>query len=162
MRKMLLGVVLAVFSVSAAMAAGPQMNIGETVVKKAIADNVSMDDAVASMKLRANTLNLKMVSHQPMYQELQALGIKSRRVEIFQFCDAGIGWEMIEYQMDFAAYMPCRISLVEDANGKGWLIMVNMDFFIGAANLPPELKKKAMKIRDDLNEVIQAGAEGDL
>ena len=36
------------------------------------------------------------------------------------------------------------------------------DFFIGAANLPPELKKKAMKIRDDLNEVIQAGAAGDL
>ena len=103
MRNMLLGVVLAVFSVSAAMAAGPQMNIGETVVKKAIADNISMDDAVESMKLRANTLNLKVVGHQPMYKELEALGIKSRRVEIFQFCDAGIGWELHEYQRHCAA-----------------------------------------------------------
>ncbi|MCU0937316.1 MAG: DUF302 domain-containing protein [Gammaproteobacteria bacterium] len=83
-------------------------------------------------------------------------------MEIFQFCDAGIGWEMIKYQMDFAAYMPCRIALVEDEKGKGWLIMVNMDFFISAANLPPDLKKKAEKVRDDLNEVIRAGAAGDI
>lgn len=162
MRNALLGFFLTAFAVTAAMAAGPQMNIADTVIKKQIADNVSMDDAVESMKLRANTLNLKLVAHQPMYKELEALGIPSKRVEIYQFCDAGIGWEMIQYQMDFAAYMPCRISLVEDANGKGWLIMVNMDFFIGAANLPPDLKKKAEKVRDDLNSVIQAGAAGDI
>jgi uncharacterized protein (DUF302 family) len=58
--------------------------------------------------------------------------------------------------------MPCRIALVEDEKGKGWLIMVNMDFFIGAANLPPDLKRKAEKVRDDLNEVIKAGAAGDI
>lgn len=162
MRNALLGLLLTAFTVTAAMAAGPQMNIADTVIKKQIADNVSMDDAVESMKLRANALNLKLVAHQPMYKELEALGIPSKRVEIYQFCDAGIGWEMIQYQMDFAAYMPCRISLVEDANGKGWLIMVNMDFFIGAANLPPDLKKKAEKVRDDLNSVIQAGAAGDI
>lgn len=162
MRNALLGPFLTAFAVTAAMAAGPQMNIADTVIKKQIADNVSMDDAVESMKLRANALNLKLVAHQPMYKELEALGIPSKRVEIYQFCDAGIGWEMIQYQMDFAAYMPCRISLVEDANGKGWLIMVNMDFFIGAANLPPDLKKKAEKVRDDLNSVIQAGAAGDI
>jgi uncharacterized protein (DUF302 family) len=162
MRNALLGLFLTALTVTAAMAAGPQMNIADTVIKKQIADNVSMDDAVESMKLRANALNLKLVAHQPMYKELEALGIPSKRVEIYQFCDAGIGWEMIQYQMDFAAYMPCRISLVEDANGKGWLIMVNMDFFIGAANLPPDLKKKAEKVRDDLNSVIQAGAAGDI
>ena len=162
MRNALLGLFLTALAVTAAMAAGPQMNIADTVIKKQIADNVSMDDAVESMKLRANALNLKLVAHQPMYKELEALGIPSKRVEIYQFCDAGIGWEMIQYQMDFAAYMPCRISLVEDANGKGWLIMVNMDFFIGAANLPPDLKKKAEKVRDDLNSVIQAGAAGDI
>ncbi len=162
MRKMLIGFLLAAVAASAATAAGPQMNIADTVVKMPIADNVSMDDAIESMKLRANALNLKQVAHQPMHKELEALGIPSKRVEIFQFCDAGIGWEMIKYQMDFAAYMPCRIALVEDEKGKGWLIMVNMDFFIGAANLPPDLKRKAEKVRDDLNEVIKAGAAGDI
>jgi hypothetical protein len=40
--------------------------------------------------------------------------------------------------------------------------MVNMDFFIGAANLPPELKTQAEKVRDSLNEIIRAGANGEL
>lgn len=90
------------------------------------------------------------------------MGLKARRIEIYQFCDAGIGWEMIQYNMDFAAYMPCRIALVEDEKGQGWLVMVNMDFFVAAANLPPDLKKKAEKVRDGLNEVMKAGANGDL
>ncbi|MCU0937225.1 MAG: DUF302 domain-containing protein, partial [Gammaproteobacteria bacterium] len=66
MRKLLIGLLLAAFAASPATAAGPQMNIGDTVVKLPIADKVSMDDAVESMKLRANTLNLKLVAHQPM------------------------------------------------------------------------------------------------
>lgn len=163
MHKTLAGLFLSAFTWAAACAVTPgAMSIADTVVRVPIADGVSMDDAVESMKLRANALNIKFVAHQPLYKELQAMGVASRRVEIFQFCDAGIGWEMIKHDMNFAAYMPCRISLVEDEQGKGWLVMVNMDFFIGAANLPPELKKQAEKVRDSLNEIIRAGANGEL
>jgi uncharacterized protein (DUF302 family) len=163
MRKLVLGLLLASLSWASAHAATPgALNIADTVVRVPIADNVSMDDAIESMKLRANALNIKLVGHQPMYKELQAMGVESRRIEIFQFCDAGIGWEMIKHDMNFAAYMPCRIVLVEDDKGKGWLVMANMNFFIGAANLPPDLKKQAEKVRDGLNEVIKAGANGEL
>jgi uncharacterized protein (DUF302 family) len=162
MRKLLLGLFLsAVWSCAAAVVPG-QFSISDTVVKVPIAGGVSMDDAVESMKLRANVLNIKLVAHQPMHKELQAMGVPSRRVEIFQFCDAGIGWEMIQFRMDFVAYMPCRIALVEDEAGKGWLVMVNMDFFVGAADLPPALKARAEKLRDGLNEILHAGASGEL
>ena len=40
--------------------------------------------------------------------------------------------------------------------------MMNLGMFIGSANLPPELKTDALRVRDSLNEIMQAGASGDL
>lgn len=138
-------------------------DLSQLVVKIQIAEGVSMDEAIDSMKLRANQLNMKSVAHQPLSQELKALNLPDvRRTEIFQFCDAPIAKEMIDFDMNFAAFMPCRISLVADKEGKGWLIMMNPDFFITAFTLPDDLKKKAIKIRDNLMQIINAGAKGEL
>lgn len=138
-------------------------DLSQLVVKIQIAEGVSMDEAIDSMKLRANQLNMKSVAHQPLSQELKALNLPDvRRTEIFQFCDAPIAKEMIDFDMNFAAFMPCRISLVADKEGKGWLIMMNPNFFITAFTLPDELKTKATKIRDNLMQIINAGAKGEL
>lgn len=138
------------------------MTIADTVVKLPLEDGVSMDDAVDSMKLRANALNFKLVAHQPLYKELQAMGVESKRVEIFQFCDARIAHTMISENLDFAAYLPCRITLIEDKNGQGWLVTMNLDRVIQIANLSPELLENAKKVRDTIAEIMEAGAGGDL
>lgn len=138
------------------------MSIADTVVKVPLEDGVSMDDAVESMKLRANALNFKMVAHQPLYKELESMGIETKRVEIFQFCDARIAHTMISENLDFAAYLPCRITLLEDPEGQAWLISMDLDKVIKIANLPPELLANAEKVRDTINEIMQAGASGDL
>lgn len=148
---------------SAVAAAQPTVDIAKTVIKKPIAEGVSFDAAIDSMKLRANNLNMKLVAHQPLSKEYQALGLANiKRTEIFQFCDAKIAKEMIEYDISYAAYMPCRITLVEDQPGKGWLVMMNLDIFISSAQLPPRLHQLATKIRDNLMSIIEAGANGDL
>jgi uncharacterized protein (DUF302 family) len=151
----------AVFSFTA-QAADAGFSLSDTVVRVPLEEDVTMDDAVDSMKLRANVLNLKFVAHQPLYKELQAMGIDSRRIEIFQFCDARIAWEMIKHDMNFAAYMPCRIALLEDEKGQGWLVMADLDFFTAVADLPPDFKAMAVKVRDNLQEIIEAGSAGDL
>jgi uncharacterized protein (DUF302 family) len=69
---------------------------------------------------------------------------------------------MVEYNIDFAAYLPCRISLVEDAKGKYWLVMMNLDMLIQGASLDAALKKEAEKVRDILNQIMDAGVNGDL
>ena len=143
-------------------AAAPPIEIGQTVVKIPLADGVSPEDAIDSMKLRANVLNFKLVAHQPLSKELEAMGVKTTRMEIFQFCDPRIARRMVSHDISFAAYLPCRIAMVEDENGKVWLIMMNLDMFIGSADLPPELEKDALRVRDSLNEIMQAGADGDL
>ncbi|RXL71700.1 DUF302 domain-containing protein, partial [Citrobacter sp. AAK_AS5] len=67
--------------------------IADTVLKMPLAEGVSADDAIESMKLRANALNFKLVAHLPLSQQLKSMGIESKRVEIFQFCDAAIAHE---------------------------------------------------------------------
>ena len=143
-------------------AAPLQVDIAQTVVKKQLAEGVSPDDAVESMKLRANILNIKLVAELPLSKQIKAMGQKSRRMEIYQFCDPLTAKKMVEYDIDFAAYLPCRISLVEDAKGKYWLVMMNLDMLIQGASLDAALKKEAEKVRDILNQIMDAGVNGDL
>ncbi len=138
------------------------MSIADTVLKMPLAEGVSMDDAVESMKLRANSLNFKLVAHLPLYKELESMGVETKRVEIFQFCDARIARDMIAENLDFSAYLPCRITLIEDQEGKPWLVTLDLDKVIQMAGLPPELMENAIKVRDTMNEIMTAGANGDL
>jgi uncharacterized protein (DUF302 family) len=142
--------------------APPPMKIADTVVKLPLAKGVSMDDAVMSMKARANELNMKLVAELPLSKQIVAMGETSRRIEIFQFCDPLTAKKMVEYDLHFAAYLPCRITLVEDAKGQAWLIMMNLDLFLGDPNLTPSLKTSAIQVRDTLNAIIKAGANGDI
>ncbi|ADC62598.1 DUF302 domain-containing protein [Allochromatium vinosum] len=138
------------------------MNIADTVVKMPLAEDVSIDDAIDSMLLRANGLNFKLVARQPLYKELEAMGVETRHVEIFQFCDARIAARMLAENLDFAAYLPCRITLIEDQDGKVWLVTLDLDRVMQMADLPPNLKELAIKVRDTMNEIMTAGANGDL
>ena len=141
---------------------GTMPKIADTVLKMPLAEGVTPDSAIESMKLRANALNFKLVAHLPLSQQLRSMGIESRRVEIFQFCDALIAHEMLEHDIDFSAYLPCRITLIEDRDGHTWLVTLDLDLVIRTAELPPELLEKAIKVRDTLREIMEAGASGDL
>jgi uncharacterized protein (DUF302 family) len=138
----------------------PVVDIAQTVIKMPLAKGVSMNDAVEAMKIRANTLNIKLVAEMPLSKQIEAMGEKSRRIEIYQFCDPLTAKKMVEYDIHFAAYLPCRIALVEDAKGQGWLVMMNLDMFIQNPKLDAALKADAIKVRDTLNEIMQAGAQG--
>ena len=137
-------------------------NINMGMIRCTIDEEVSFDEAIQSMKLRANGLNFKMVGHLPLSEQIKANGGKSERMEIFQFCDAKIAKQMVEHDMDFGAYLPCRITLVEDENGKFWLVMMKLEMFIAMANLPEDILALANHVKDTLNEIIQAGAAGEL
>lgn len=154
------GVAMAASPAGPAPAAPPVLNLAQTVIKVPLAKGVSMDDAVESMKIRANKLNIKLVAEMPLSKQIIAQGEKSRRIDIYQFCDPLIAKKMVEYDIHFAAYLPCRISLVEDAKGQGWLVMMNLDIFIQDPKLDPALKVDAIRVRDTLNEIIQAGSQG--
>jgi uncharacterized protein (DUF302 family) len=157
----LLLLVLLVYCTNAT-AAAPNIPIEDTVVKQRINEDVSMDDAVESMKLRANLLNMKLVAELPLSKQIEAMGKKARRMEIYQFCDPLTAQRMVEANINFAAYLPCRIALVEDEKGQGWLVMMNPDMMLTGATLTDKLKKQATQVRDSLFEIMKAGVNGEL
>ena len=139
-----------------------EFNINQTVLKLEIEEDISIDEAIESMKLRANSHNMMFVAHQPLHEQLKTMGVKSKRLEIFQFCDPRLARKMVDHNPIFAAYMPCRIALVEEPDGKSYLMMLKLDILIDGATLPPVLHKMAVELNDKLVDVLQAGASGDL
>ena len=161
MRKFHLVAIFTVFLCLSVRAEEPGTAIDTTVVK-ALAAGVSMDDAVESMKLRANLLNMKLVAEMHLSKQVEAMGETSRRIEIYQFCDPLTAMRLVEADIHIAAYLPCRIALVEDEEGQGWLVMMNPEMMLSSANLTDELREQAIRVKNDLLEIMGAGANGDL
>lgn len=135
-------------------------DIGQTVIKMGLADGVDPDSAVEAMLSKAAELNMKMVGHQNVGKELQARGVDSPRLEIFQFCNPEDAIKMVKHNPIYAAYMPCRIALVADSDGKYWLEMLNLDMIINAYPLPPELQAIAITVNGTMLSILTAGATG--
>ncbi len=136
--------------------------IATTVVEMPLAKGVSIDDAISSMKLRASLLNLKLVSHQPVSKQLKASGLKNvRRLEIYQFCNPVTAYHMVSFNIAYAAYLPCRIAVLEDKRGKGWLVMLNPELLL-SPDMPASLRNEAEAVIGDLKQIMKAGAEGAL
>lgn len=144
------------------------MNFMTTKYK--VAEGVSFDDVVESMKLRANQVNLKLVGHSPMIKDIQAvLGDTSTpRMEVFHFCDIEAGREIMMLVPESIVYLPCRIAVMEDAQKNIWVLTLDWDtaWLDGmdseGMGLSPEMKVLAKKIHDNMDNVMRAGANGDL
>lgn len=136
-------------------------DVSQTVIKQQLAEGVTADDAIDAIKSKAIQLNMKFVAHQPLSKELIARGVKSGRLEIFQFCNPLDAHKMVKFNPIFAAYMPCRIALVETEDGKLWLMMIDLNMLINNTELPPELKKIATRINNTLLQIMDAAAKGE-
>ncbi len=134
-----------------------------TVWKVPVNEDLSADDVEETMKFVANELNMSNVGELPLYKDVEAkTGQSYRFVKIYMFCNSLIAKEMLDYSDSFSAYLPCRITLVEDKSGKLWLFTLNMDLMIyGGETLPPTLKKRALEVKDLILQIMQRGAEGD-
>ncbi|MCF6314854.1 MAG: DUF302 domain-containing protein [Marinosulfonomonas sp.] len=68
---------------------------------------------------------------------------------------------MIEHNLAYAAYLPCRVSLVEDETGQLWVYTLDMDMMIyGGKTLPPELLKEALEVKGIMQDILTRAAEG--
>jgi len=136
------------------------INVKQSVLKMALNKGVKADDAVSALRSKAEELNMKFVAYQAMSDELRERGIKAGRLEIFQFCNPYDAHVLAKHNPIFAAYMPCRISLIEDKKGTIWLVMLNLDMVIENKTLPKTVKRLAKRVNDTLVEIMTAGATG--
>jgi len=134
-----------------------------TVWRVPLADGVTTDDAEEAMKAVANEYNIKNVGELPLSKQVAAMtGKPYRTLKIFMFCDPLTAVKMLDHSDAFSAYLPCRVAMVEDKQGKVWLYTLNMDLMIyGGKTLPDELKAEAIKVKETILAIMHRGADGD-
>ncbi|MEN8763716.1 MAG: DUF302 domain-containing protein [Thiogranum sp.] len=133
----------------------------QSIVQVALENGVSPEDAVHAMIVKAAKLRLDFIGRQRIYKRLQTGGDTVRpRLEIFQFCNLDDAHNLVAEELVFAAFMPCRIAMVEDSNHTIWLMTLNLDMVIDQQMLPPKLAELAIGLNQDMMKVLVAGATG--
>jgi uncharacterized protein (DUF302 family) len=130
--------------------------------KAEVAEGMKPDDVIDAMKSLATEHSFLFVGESPLYKQIEAVtGQKYRYVNFLSFCDARIGGQMLDYHNEYSGFMPCRIALIEDKDGKLWLYSMNLDLMIhGGRPLPPELHASAVKVRDTIKAIMDGAAKG--
>ena len=139
-------------------------NMAEASVWKVPVDEgMTAEDVEETMKFVANEHNFKNVGEMPLYKEVESMsGEAYRYVKIFMFCNALTASRMLDYNDALSSYLPCRITLIEDKQGKLWLYTLNMDGMIyGGKPLPAELKKEAENVKEIILDIMNRGATGE-
>jgi len=128
-----------------------------------VKEGLSPDDVIEAMKSIASARNFLFVGESPFYKQIEAItGEKYRYVNFLSFCDAQVGKQMLEYRDQYSGFMPCRIALVEDKEGRLWLYSMNLDLMIyGGTQLPADLKASALRVRDTLRAIMDGAAAGE-
>ncbi|NNC67243.1 MAG: DUF302 domain-containing protein [Gammaproteobacteria bacterium] len=142
--------------------------LGIMADKMPVDEGVTWDDAVEAMKLRANEVNFKFVGSSPLWKQIEAETEQpSAKVEMFRFCDATVARKILDVVPEFIIFLPCKIALLEDGEGKLWVMTMDWDVswldFAQNPNshLSKEIREDAKRIRDNLSYIMEGAATGD-
>lgn len=139
------------------------------VVKYKAKPGLKFDEVVESLKLRGNQVNFKLVGENLMWKDFRAVlnDETAPRVEVFSFCDIAVGRQLLKIIPEMAVFLPCRITVMEDADKNIWVMTQDwdatwLDYSGKSMGIPPELKKAAIEIRDKMDNMMRAAANGDI
>jgi uncharacterized protein (DUF302 family) len=130
---------------------------------------LTFDEVVESLLLRGNKLNFKHVGTNLMWKDFRAvLGDEAApRIEVFSFCDIAVGRKLIKLIPEMVIFLPCRITVMEDADKNIWVLSMDWDVTWldqagKAMGVTPELRTAAVEIRKTMDEMMRAAANGEL
>lgn len=129
-----------------------------------VAEDLSFDDVDTALGSLASGLNLRDVGRLPSEDEGTPVPEASwRLLQIYMFCNPRTAAKMIQYDPALSIWLPCRISLLEDAEGRLWIYTINMDMLLQqAGDMPPDLAAEATQVRDAIRALIVGAATGEI
>lgn len=106
--------------------------------------------------------NIRPVGDLPISKELELRsGKPGKFLKVYSYCDPAAARQMVDFSPNMAAFLPCRISVVEQDDGL-WIYTMNMDMLIKMGRrLPPDLKLTLDRVRGTLLKMLERGAAGE-
>jgi uncharacterized protein (DUF302 family) len=114
------------------------------------------------MRFAAKEHGMAALGELALSRDIEArAGEDYRLVKTYLFCNPVTAAKMMDYSDAYSAYLPCRITLLEDRRGKLWLIAPDMDLMIhGGAPLPPDLRSETLRVKAVILDIMHRGAAG--
>lgn len=133
-----------------------------TTWERKVKDGVSAKDVEEILKLVAVERNMRDVGVLPLSKELEARsGKKEKLLTVYSYCSPTTARKMVDFSPHMAAYLPCRVSVVEKDDGL-WLYTLNMDMMVKMGRkLPSPLKEEAQAVRDTIFEMMERASKGE-
>ena len=146
----------------------PSMDLTSAVYEVSVADGVSYQDVIDSLKTLSEGMNFVNPANFPIGDHIKARGIDPQGVkEVHALCNLTMGTDIFLDHPEFLVFAPCRIALYEkpDSNKK-------LKLFIGLARPTYDLKsiknpteraqKSAQQLEDALIVLISKARNGDI
>lgn len=133
-----------------------------TTWERKVRDGVTVADIEAAFESVAAEDNLKAVGELPLSKELEArTGEKQKFLKVYSYCSPTIAREMVSFSPHMAAYLPCRVTVLEKEDGL-WIYTLNMDMMIRMGRkLPPDLRASVVKVRNSIWKMLERGSQGE-
>jgi len=142
--------------------AGGDIAVATTWERK-VKPGVTPKDIEEALRSVATERNMKDVGVLPLSKELEArTGVKQKLLTVYSFCTPTTARRMVDFSPHMAAYLPCRVSVVEKEDGL-WLYTLNMDMMVRMGRkLPSPLKEEARAVRDTIFEMMERASKGEI
>ena len=130
--------------------------------ERKVAPGVTVEQIEAALTSVATEENMRAVGELPLSKELEARsGQKQKFLKAYSYCTPSTARKMVDFSPHMAAFLPCRIVVVEQEDGL-WMYTMNMDMMVNMGRkLPPELRAEARKVRDTVWKLMERGASGE-
>jgi uncharacterized protein (DUF302 family) len=133
-----------------------------TTWERKVKPGVTVADIEAVFTQIASERNMKGVGDLPLSKELEArTGKPQKFLKVYSFCTPATARMMVDFSPHMAAFLPCRLSVVEKEDGL-WIYTLNMDMMVKMGRkLPSPLKEEAWKVRETIYQMMDRGAKGE-
>lgn len=106
--------------------------------------------------------NIKAVGELALSKELEArTGRPEPFLKVYAYCSPVIARKMVDFSPHMAAYLPCRITVLEKEDGL-WIYTLNMDMLTKMGRkLPPDLRESVIAVRNTIWKMLERGSQGE-
>ena len=127
-----------------------------------VAAGVSVKEIEEAFASVAAEDNLRPVGELFLSKELAARsGQDEQFLKIYSYCDPATARAIVDFNPAMAAFLPCRIAVVQPVDGL-WLYAMDMDVMLRLGRtMPPPLHKSVLRVRETMLKMLDRAAAGD-
>lgn len=126
------------------------------VIPEGMTKEEAIENALDIMDEVAEEYGLAMVDHKTMPRK------SGLYTHIRSYCSPTIADTFLNYSREFIAFMPCRIGIIEEANGDIYIYTMSMELLLsGGYTLSKEMMELGNEVRTGMYTMMEKAAAGD-